>query len=216
LQKLPVISIVDDDEAVRLALRSLVRSLGYVSKVFASAEEFLESSHLNETSCLISDVQMPGMNGIELQRRLKTLDYGTPVIFVTAFPDERSKARAFEAGAIGFLEKPFEGRAIIKLIEMALRAGGERTWRIRSGVSPAHVRCTTAKGRLQLAQAGNGASEGAALRPLDIAGERNRISAFAASIVFFADMKCQGRCRIFGEGKTHECVMTSEPAARST
>ncbi len=126
LEKTPVISIVDDDEAVRLALRSLVRSLGYVSNVFASAEEFLESSHLNETSCLISDVQMPGMNGIELQNRLKILDRGTPVIFVTAFPDERIRARAFEAGAIGFLEKPFEGRVMIQLIEMALRAHRER------------------------------------------------------------------------------------------
>ena len=122
----PVISIVDDDEAVRLALRSLVRSLGYVSNVFASAEEFLESSYLNNTSCLISDVQMPGMNGIELQSRLKRLDCGTPVIFVTAFPDERSRARALEAGAIGFMEKPFEGRAMIQLIETALRPRRER------------------------------------------------------------------------------------------
>jgi FixJ family two-component response regulator len=121
-----VISIVDDDEAVRLALRSLVRSLGYVSNVFASAEEFLESSHLNETSCLISDVQMPGMNGIELQSHLKKLDCSTSVIFVTAFPDERSRARALEAGAIGFLEKPLEGRAMIQLVETALRAHRER------------------------------------------------------------------------------------------
>ena len=126
MQKTPVISIVDDDEAVRLALRSLVRSLGYVSNVFASAEEFLGSSQLNETSCLISDIQMPGMNGIELQNRLRILDYSTPVIFVTAFPDERNRALALEAGAIGFLEKPFEGRAIIKLIETALRTGGEQ------------------------------------------------------------------------------------------
>jgi FixJ family two-component response regulator len=126
LQKTPVISIVDDDEAVRLALRSLVRSLGYVSNVFASAEEFLESSHLNKTSCLISDIQMPGMNGIELQNRLKILDCSTPVIFVTAFPDDRSRARALEAGAIGFLEKPFEGRVMIQLIDMALRARSER------------------------------------------------------------------------------------------
>jgi FixJ family two-component response regulator len=126
LQKTPVISIVDDDEAVRLALRSLVRSLGYVSNVFASAEEFLESSHPNETSCLISDIQMPGMNGIELQNRLKILDCSTPVIFVTAFPDDRSRARALEAGAIGFLEKPFEGRVMIQLIDMALRARSER------------------------------------------------------------------------------------------
>jgi FixJ family two-component response regulator len=126
LQKTPVISIVDDDEAVRLALRSLVRSLGYVSNVFASAEEFLESSQLNETSCLISDIQMPGMNGIELQNRLRILDHCTPIIFVTAFPDERNRARALEAGAIGFLEKPFEGRAMIMLIETALRAHREQ------------------------------------------------------------------------------------------
>jgi FixJ family two-component response regulator len=122
LQNTPVISIVDDDEAVRLALRSLVRSLGYASKVFASAEEFLESSHVNETSCLISDVQMPGMNGIELQSRLKRLDCNAPVIFVTAFPDERNRTLALEAGAIGFLEKPFEGRTIVQLIQAALRA----------------------------------------------------------------------------------------------
>lgn len=122
----PVISIVDDDEAVRLALRSLVRSLGYVSNVFASAEEFLQSAHLNETSCLISDVQMPGMNGIELQSRLKRLDCSAPVIFVTAFPDERNRTLALEAGAIGFLEKPFEGRAIVQLIQAALRAHRER------------------------------------------------------------------------------------------
>ena len=126
MQKTPVISIVDDDEAVRLALRSLVRSLGYVSNVFASAEEFLESSHPNETACLISDIQMPGINGIELQNRLKILDCSTPVIFVTAFPDDRSRARALEAGAIGFLEKPFEGRVMIQLINMALRARSER------------------------------------------------------------------------------------------
>jgi FixJ family two-component response regulator len=126
LRKTPVISIVDDDEAVRLALRSLVRSLGYVSNVFSSAEEFLESSQLNETSCLISDIQMPGMNGIELQSRLRILDHSTPIIFVTAFPDERNRARALEAGAIGFLEKPFEGRAMIMLIETALRAHREQ------------------------------------------------------------------------------------------
>jgi FixJ family two-component response regulator len=126
LQNIPVISIVDDDEAVRLALRSLVRSLGYVSNVFASAEEFLESSHLHETSCLISDVQMPGMNGIELQSRLKRLECSAPVIFVTAFPDERNRTLALEAGAIGFLEKPFEGRAMVQLIQAAVRAQREQ------------------------------------------------------------------------------------------
>src|SRR5260370_31489715 len=126
LEKTPVISIVDDDEAVRLALRSLVRSLGYVSNVFASAEEFLESSHLNETSCLISDVQMPGMNGIELQNRLKILDRGTPVIFVTAFPDERIRARAFEAGAVGFPEKAFDGGVNVRPLKKGLRGQSDR------------------------------------------------------------------------------------------
>jgi FixJ family two-component response regulator len=126
LEDTPMISIVDDDEAVRLALRSLVRSLGYASKVFASAEEFLESSYLNDTACLISDVQMPGMNGIELQSRLKRLECSAPVIFVTAFPDERNRALALEGGAIGFLEKPFEGRAMVQLIQAALRTHRER------------------------------------------------------------------------------------------
>jgi FixJ family two-component response regulator len=79
---------------------------------------------MNESACLISDVQMPGMSGIELQSRLKTLDCGTPIIFITAFPDERSRAQAIEAGAIGFLEKPFEARAMIALIETALRSRG--------------------------------------------------------------------------------------------
>jgi FixJ family two-component response regulator len=111
LQKTPVISIVDDDEAVRLALRSLVRSLGYVSNVFASAEEFLGSSQLNETSCLISDIQMPGMNGIELQNRLRILDCSTPVIFVTAFPDDRSRARALEAGRLDFWRSRSRGES---------------------------------------------------------------------------------------------------------
>jgi FixJ family two-component response regulator len=119
-----MISIVDDDESIRLSLRDFVRSLGYVPNVFASAQEFLDSPRLSETACLISDVQMPGMSGIELQSRLKTLDCGTPIIFITAFPDERSRAQAIEAGAIGFLEKPFEARAMIALIETALRSRG--------------------------------------------------------------------------------------------
>jgi FixJ family two-component response regulator len=122
LQNVPVISIVDDDELARSALRRLVGSLGYVSRAFASAEEFLGSPHVNETSCLITDVQMSGMSGVELQSHVKALGRGTPIIFVTAFPDERIRTRALEAGAIGFLNKPFEERTLIKHIEMALRA----------------------------------------------------------------------------------------------
>jgi FixJ family two-component response regulator len=116
-----MISIVDDDEGFRAALGSLVRSLGYKSKAFGSAEEFLESPHVDRTVCLISDVQMPGMNGIELQSRIRALGCGTTVIFVTGYPDERTRARAFDGGAVGFLEKPFEERAIIGLIEKALQ-----------------------------------------------------------------------------------------------
>jgi FixJ family two-component response regulator len=127
LQNAPVISIVDDDELARSALQRLVESLGYVSRVFASAEEFLGSPYLNETSCLITDVQMSGMSGVELQSRVKALSSGTPIIFVTAFPDERIRTRALEAGAIGFLNKPFEERALITHIEMALSARNNRT-----------------------------------------------------------------------------------------
>jgi FixJ family two-component response regulator len=122
VSKASLIAIVDDDEVARLALQRLFKSLGYVSKVFASAEEFLDSPHVNETSCLITDVHMPGMNGVELQSRVKALGFDTPIIFVTAFPDERIRARALGAGAIGFLNKPFEERTLIKHIEMALRA----------------------------------------------------------------------------------------------
>jgi FixJ family two-component response regulator len=125
LKDTPMISIVDDDEGFRLALGNLVRSLGYKSKVFGSAEEFLESSHLNRTACLISDVQMPGMNGIELQSHIRSLGCTTAVIFVTAYPDERNRVRAFEGGAIGFLEKPFEGRDMIGLIEKALSGNSQ-------------------------------------------------------------------------------------------
>jgi FixJ family two-component response regulator len=120
--KASMISIVDDDEVARLALQRLFRSLGYVSKVFASAEEFLGSPHVDETSCLITDVHMPGMNGVELQSHVKALGFDTPIIFVTAFPDERIRARALGAGAIGFLSKPFDERTLIKHIEMALAA----------------------------------------------------------------------------------------------
>jgi FixJ family two-component response regulator len=88
LKRVSVISIVDDDESVRTATNSLMRSLGFTAYTFASAEEFLRSLQLNDTSCLISDVQMPSMSGIELQRHLIARGHRTPIIFITAFPDE--------------------------------------------------------------------------------------------------------------------------------
>jgi FixJ family two-component response regulator len=103
-----MISIIDDDEAVREATKGLIRSLGYSAAAFASAEEFLHSDRVKDTSCLITDVQMPGMNGVELQERLIADGRRTKVIFMTGFSEEKVRARALKAGAIGFLKKPFD------------------------------------------------------------------------------------------------------------
>jgi FixJ family two-component response regulator len=121
LQNTMVISIVDDDESVRTATKSLIRSLGFVAHTFASAEELLRSPHLDETACVISDVQMPGMSGVELQSRLAAEGRHTPVILITAFPNESVEQRALKAGAICFLHKPFDGQALIKCLGDALR-----------------------------------------------------------------------------------------------
>jgi FixJ family two-component response regulator len=103
-----LISIVDDDDAVRGATESLVRSLGFETRAFASAVAFLQSPSLFETRCLILDVQMPHMGGIELQERLAELGLDIPIIFITAFPDDAVRQRALQGGAIAFLLKPFE------------------------------------------------------------------------------------------------------------
>jgi FixJ family two-component response regulator len=121
LQKVPVISIIDDDESVRAATRSLVRSLGFTAFVFASAEDFLQSPRVNDSSCVITDVQMPGLSGVELQSRLLAQGHRTPIIFITAFPDESVEARAIKAGAICFLSKPFDGSTLIKCLDRALK-----------------------------------------------------------------------------------------------
>jgi FixJ family two-component response regulator len=104
----PLISIVDDDDTVRAATASLVKSLGFKTRTFASADSFLQSSSLSETRCLILDVQMPNMSGIELQDRLSKLGFKIPIIFVTAYPDDTVRQRALQAGAVAFLLKPFE------------------------------------------------------------------------------------------------------------
>src|SRR6516162_5622843 len=105
-----MITIVDDDDFVRESLRDLVESLGYAVSTFESAERFLESGRLAEASCLISDVQMPGLSGLDLQSRLLADGHRIPFIFITAFPEERFRIRARDAGAVGFLKKPFEER----------------------------------------------------------------------------------------------------------
>jgi FixJ family two-component response regulator len=121
LSTAPIISIVDDDESVRAAMSSLVRSLGYQSCVFCSAEEFLTSPQLNDTSCVVADVQMPGMSGMELQNALAVRRPHIPVIFITAFPEERIRKRAEAAGAVAFFSKPVDGHALIECLDAALR-----------------------------------------------------------------------------------------------
>ena len=120
MQKNSVISIVDDDDSVRLAMESLLRSLGYVVHTFASAQDFLQSPCANETACVIADIQMPGMTGIDMQGVLLQRGYTLPIIFITAFPDERIRERALTAGALCVLSKPFDARTMIACLEKAL------------------------------------------------------------------------------------------------
>jgi FixJ family two-component response regulator len=119
-KKVPVIAIVDDDQSVREATKGLIRSLGYVAATFASAEEYLRSDRVIDTACLITDVQMPGMSGIDLQDRLISDGHQTPMIFVTAFPEAKIRARALKAGACGFLSKPFKDESLIECLDKAL------------------------------------------------------------------------------------------------
>jgi FixJ family two-component response regulator len=129
LSNLPVISIIDDDGSVRAATGNLVRSLGYIVHAFASAGEFLRSPHLNDTSCVIADVQMPAMSGLELQARLLAEGYRVPFIFITAFSADNVRAQALKAGASCFLTKPFTGEALINCLDVALRERHEENSR---------------------------------------------------------------------------------------
>jgi FixJ family two-component response regulator len=103
--QLPLISIIDDDDMVRVATEGLLQSLGFETRTFSSAESFLQSPSLSESRCLILDVQLPKMNGIELQKRLHRLGLDIPIIFITAYPDETAETRALNAGAVGYLYK---------------------------------------------------------------------------------------------------------------
>src|SRR5262245_887825 len=122
-----MISIVDDDESVREATKGLVRSLGYSAATFGSAEEFLRSDRLHDTSCLITDVQMPGLSGLELQSHLIAAGHPMPMIFVTAFPEAHVRTQALEAGAYGFLSKPFDEENLIACLDRALGKDGGLT-----------------------------------------------------------------------------------------
>jgi FixJ family two-component response regulator len=115
-----LISIVDDDESIRESTKGFVRSLGYEAAAFASAEEFLQSDSVGSTSCLITDVQMPGLSGIDLQRGLIAQGVQMPTIFITAFPEEEARARAMKSGALGYLSKPFSEDSLLRCLSAAL------------------------------------------------------------------------------------------------
>ena len=122
MPNMPVISVVDDDQSVRKAISALVRSLGYAVATFASAEDFLGSDRVEDTSCLITDVQMPGLSGVELQSRLMADGRRIPIIGIAALLEESIRAQMLEAGAVGFLSKPFNDECLIDCLATALKS----------------------------------------------------------------------------------------------
>ena len=118
-----LISVVDDDESVRRSTRLLIESLGFRVATFESAEAFLTSEKRPDTSCLILDVQMPGINGLQLQTRLAHNGDSIPIIFITAYDDNQSRRQAMQAGAVAFLDKPFTDDQLLQAIRSALRQG---------------------------------------------------------------------------------------------
>jgi FixJ family two-component response regulator len=120
LTKNPLISIVDDDRSMVESIVSLIQSVGYKAKGFYSADDFLKSKQLIKTSCLILDVCMPEIDGLELQRRLTATTHRIPIIFITAYDSDDLRARAFEAGAAGFLYKPFSEESLLQAVRSTL------------------------------------------------------------------------------------------------
>jgi FixJ family two-component response regulator len=116
-----MISIVDDDALARDGIKELVESMGFRAVTFVLAEHFLGSGIVAETKCLITDLQMPGLSGLELQEKLQADGYQIPVILITAYPNEKHRCRALEAGAIGFLSKPFAEQSLIDCLNVALK-----------------------------------------------------------------------------------------------
>jgi FixJ family two-component response regulator len=117
----PLISIVDDDDSLRNSLDNLLRSVGFRAQGFPSAEALLSSNQLHDTACLILDVRLPGMNGLELQRRIVAANWRIPIIFVTSHADSDAQARALEGGAVDYLYKPFRDEQLLDAIEAALK-----------------------------------------------------------------------------------------------
>jgi FixJ family two-component response regulator len=115
------VAVVEDDDSVRAATKRLLQLLGYVTASFASAEEFLKSDGVRDTACLITDVRLPGMSGVELQSRLILDGHRMSIIFVTAFPDEAIRASVLRRGALGYLSKPLQEQSLIGCLDQALK-----------------------------------------------------------------------------------------------
>jgi FixJ family two-component response regulator len=124
-----LIAIVDDDDSVRAALENLMKAVGLPARAFASAEEFLESGAPQRTSCLIADIQMPGMSGLELQAALNAANYRIPIIFITAHGDDKTRMKAMRAGALQFVVKPFDDEALVASARAAMESGSHSTER---------------------------------------------------------------------------------------
>jgi FixJ family two-component response regulator len=120
MSDIPLIAVVDDDEAIRDAIQSLLRAVGLRAAVFASAEDFLRASQRQATACLIVDVRMPRMSGLELQRQLASANCPMPIIFITAHGDAEARVRALRAGAVDFLYKPFSDEVLLRAVQLAL------------------------------------------------------------------------------------------------
>ena len=123
-----IVSVVDDNESLRRSLRNLLRSFGFRVETFASAEAFLESIHHEQTRCLVLDLRMPGMNGLELLSYLSSTGSRIPAVILTAHGDAEARQRSLESGAVAFLSKPLSGKALLDAVRTALDQNG---WRPR-------------------------------------------------------------------------------------
>ena len=123
MSKVAMISIIDDDLLVRESTADLISSLGHEALIFGSGEQFLASGRLKDTACIITDLHMPGLNGLDLQSRLLAEGRRTPIIFITAYPKEAARSRALTAGAVAFLSKPFHEADLTRSLERALKSG---------------------------------------------------------------------------------------------
>ncbi len=121
--KTKLVAIVDDDDLVRSALQGLMKAVGLPVRVFASGEEFLKSGQQHETACLVADIRMPGMSGLELQAKLNAEHCRIPTIFITAHGDAKMRMQALRAGAVEFLAKPFDDEALLESVQAALESG---------------------------------------------------------------------------------------------